>query len=63
MPEGYNMENSRAEDDGEEDEGQGDEDEEDEEELEERLEVEETLDEPDHGEAEDEALDNGDDSD
>lgn len=63
IPEGYNMENSRADDDGEEDEGHGDEDEEDDEELEERLEVEEPLEEPDHGEAEDEALDNGDDSD
>lgn len=64
MPEGYNMNDSRADDEGEEDEGHGDEDEEDEdEEPEERLEVEEHLEEPDHGEAEDEALDNGDDSD
>lgn len=66
MPEGYN-ETSRADDDGEDDEGHGDEEEDDDEEPEEpdseRLEVEEPLDEADHGEAEDEALDNGDDSD
>jgi DNA polymerase epsilon subunit 3 len=66
MPEGYN-ETSRADDDGEDDEGHGDEEEDDDEEQEEpdseRLEVDEPLEEADHGEAEDEALDNGDDSD
>ncbi len=63
MPEGYNMGDSRVDDDGEEDEGHGDEEEDDEEEPEERLEVEEPLEEPDHKEVDDEALDNGDDSD
>jgi DNA polymerase epsilon subunit 3 len=63
MPEGYNMDNSRADDEGEEDEGHGDEDEEDEEEPEEPEERLDPLEEADHAEAEDEALDNGDDSD
>jgi len=63
MPEGYNMDNSRADDDGDEDEGHGDEEEEDEEEPEEPEERLDPLEDADHGEAEDEALYNGDDSD
>ena len=64
MPEGYNMGDSRVEDDDNEDENHADEDDDDATEPdEERLEVEEPLEEADHKEEDDEALDNGDDSD
>ena len=63
MPEGYSMNEHTADEEGEEDDGQDPDDDEEEAEHEERLEVEEPLEELEHREAEDEALDNGEDSD
>lgn len=64
MPEGYNVGDSRVEDDPDDDEGHGDEDDEDATEPEEEhLEGDERLEEPNYKEDDDEALDNGDDSD
>jgi DNA polymerase epsilon subunit 3 len=63
MPEGYSMNETIADEEGEDEEGQDAEDDEDDGEQEERLEVEEPLEEPEQREMEDEALDNGEDSD